>query len=320
MVYVIQTKSIGGAKEAKVLTPRLSDHGSSTVSRRFEYPNTQQVVDPTSPTRFLHSEQDRISESPTLVKKAESSTRSNRVSSSEARFRRVKAEMEKKHRLEMQEIERQQQSIEQKLEMIRIKQDVELKRAELQRKRVRALQLQSEIQVAELEEKLSCDQYSTCDKKLSAKELTNDLIDAHNVISLRSTCVNPDVPIEGLSRHNESTTKIWNSEQVQQRGFRNESLHLGETIADDMRVAGRLDVPGNLHWRSGLASRENDFQETQRILETQQESLIKMAQTLETSTSKGFEMPKRDYLILDGNPINYPRFKENFRINKEERE
>ena len=120
-------------------------------------PNTRKVVDSTSPTRFLPSEQDRIfdSESQTFVKKAESSVRSNRKSSSEVRFRQVKAKMEKKHRLEMQQIERRQQSIEQKLEMVRIKQDVELRRAELQRKR-ELLQLQNEIQLAKLEENLSC--------------------------------------------------------------------------------------------------------------------------------------------------------------------
>ena len=54
----------------------------------------------------------------------------------------------------MQDIERQQQSMEQQLEMVRIKQDVELKRAELQQKR-ELIQLQNEIQLAELEEKLA---------------------------------------------------------------------------------------------------------------------------------------------------------------------
>ena len=49
--------------------------------------------------------------------------------SDEARFRRIKAQMDKKHRMEMQEIERQQQIIERKLEMMHIKQEVEVKRA-----------------------------------------------------------------------------------------------------------------------------------------------------------------------------------------------
>ena len=31
-------------------------------------------------------------------------------------------------------------------------------------------------------------------------------------------------------------------------------------------------------------------------------------------------MPKRDYMTFDGNPMNYPRFMENFRVNIEERE
>ena len=45
-----------------------------------------------------------------------------------------------------------------------------------------------------------------------------------------------------------------------------------------------------------------------------------MAKTLGTSISRGFEMPKRDYLTFDGNPIKYPRFIENFRVIIEERD
>jgi hypothetical protein len=61
-------------------------------------------------------------------------------------------------------------------------------------------------------------------------------------------------------------------------------------------------------------------EQLQRVLQRQQESLITMAQTLGTSISRGFEMPKRDYMTFDGNPMNYPRFMENFRVNIEERE
>ena len=79
------------------------------------------------------------------------------------------------------------------------------------------------------------------------------------------------------------------------------------------------DVPGNIHWLCGLASQKNFSQELQRILNTQQELLIKMAPTLGKSISKGFEMPKRDN-IFDGNPIIYPGFMENFEASIEERE
>ena len=73
--------------------------------------------------------------------------------SDEARFRRIKAQMDKKHRMEMQEIERQQQIIDRKLEMMHIKQEVEVKRAELQRKR-ELLQLQNDIEQAQLDEEV----------------------------------------------------------------------------------------------------------------------------------------------------------------------
>ena len=73
--------------------------------------------------------------------------------SDEARFRRIKAQMDKKHRMEMQEIERQQQIIERKLEMMHIKHEVDVKRAELQRKR-ELLQLQNDIEQARLDEEV----------------------------------------------------------------------------------------------------------------------------------------------------------------------
>ena len=51
----------------------------------------------------------------------------------------------------------------------------------------------------------------------------------------------------------------------------------------------------------------------------EKESLILFAETIGTSIKKGFEMPKRDCLMFDGNPMNYPGF-ENFKTNIEERE
>ncbi len=61
--------------------------------------------------------------------------------------------MGKKHRMEMQEIERQQQIIEWKLEMMHIKHEVDVKRAELQRKR-ELLQLQNDIEQARLDKEV----------------------------------------------------------------------------------------------------------------------------------------------------------------------
>ena len=57
-----------------------------------------------------------------------------------------------------------------------------------------------------------------------------------------------------------------------------------------------------------------------RVLRSQQKSLILIADALGSSIRKGFEMPKRDCLGFDGNPMNYPKFLENFRTNIEERE
>ena len=42
-----------------------------------------------------------------------------------------------------------------------------------------------------------------------------------------------------------------------------------------------------------------------------------MAETIGASISKGFEMPKRQYMEFDGNPMNYPRFLQNFKTNVE---
>ena len=52
----------------------------------------------------------------------------------------------------------------------------------------------------------------------------------------------------------------------------------------------------------------------------EKESLILFAETIGASIRKGFKMPKRDCFMVDGNPMNYPRFIENFKINIEERE
>ena len=45
-----------------------------------------------------------------------------------------------------------------------------------------------------------------------------------------------------------------------------------------------------------------------------------MDNTLGSSIRRGFEMPKRVCLGFDGNPMNYPKFIENFKTNIEERE
>ena len=183
----------------------------------------QQITNPGSPTRSLNNEQYRIEkkcDTSAVLKNAVSPIGSSKssVGSAEAKFRRAKAELEKKHRLEMQEIERQQQSMDRKLELVRIKQEVESKRAELQRKH-ELLKLQNEIQLAELDEKLSCDDHATRDRELDEKQLGNDPLNIRNVSPFQPTRVNPSVPLRDLTHYGESTTQIWNPEQVPQRRF-----------------------------------------------------------------------------------------------------
>lgn len=206
--------------------------------------------------------------------------------------------------------------------MVRIKKDVESKRAELQRKR-ELLQLQNEIEQAKLEEKLSCDGFSTRGGEVGTKELEDNLLSTHLVSPLKPTHMRPEASLQDIPPHEEPIIKLGNVERTQRCGMRNESTYTpAVTVANDSRTVRRQDVQGDLYWRDNLTKRVSDFnesQELQRMLKIQQESLIVMAQTLGTSISKGFEMPKRDYITFDGNPINYPRFMENFKVNVEEK-
>lgn len=86
---------------------------------------------------------------------------------------------------------------------------------------------------------------------------------------------------------------------------------------DEVTHKGNLPKP--------IMSRARDeetfnFRCMQDVLKQQQEALLLMAQSLGSSISRGFEMPKREYLSFDGNPINYPKFVENFKTNIEARE
>ena len=56
----------------------------------------------------------------------------------------------------------------------------------------------------------------------------------------------------------------------------------------------------------------------QQIFEHQQQALNLMASTIGTTISKGFEMPRREYMTFDGNPLTYPSFMENFKTNVED--
>lgn len=54
-----------------------------------------------------------------------------------------------------------------------------------------------------------------------------------------------------------------------------------------------------------------------QMFQQQQEALKLMAATIGSTISKGFEMPKREYMSFDGDPLKYPSFIENFKTNVE---
>ena len=56
----------------------------------------------------------------------------------------------------------------------------------------------------------------------------------------------------------------------------------------------------------------------QQIFEQQQEAMKLMATTIGSTISKGFVMPKKEYMTFDGNPLDYPSFITNFSTNVED--
>ncbi|CAB4027383.1 Hypothetical predicted protein [Paramuricea clavata] len=75
---------------------------------------------------------------------------------------------------------------------------------------------------------------------------------------------------------------------------------------------------GNVH------SHNRQFQhptsDSQQMFEQQQQALRLMATTIGSTISKGFVMPKREYMSFDGNPLDYPSFTTNFKTNVEDGE
>ena len=57
---------------------------------------------------------------------------------------------------------------------------------------------------------------------------------------------------------------------------------------------------------------------TRQILEHEQQAFNLIANTIGTTISKGFEMPRREYMTFDGNLLKYSSFKENFKTNMED--
>ena len=55
-----------------------------------------------------------------------------------------------------------------------------------------------------------------------------------------------------------------------------------------------------------------------QMFEQHQQALGIMASTIGSTISKGFVMPKREYMSFDGDPLNYPSFIANFKTNVED--
>ena len=118
-------------------------------------------IQPKSPSR-QSSAQDALSESSCVGKvqiketytckdEDSASSRKGFTSVNSAHFKRAKAELEKKRCLEKHEIERQQQVLEQQLELLRVKQEMDVKQAKLRHKR-ELLMIEKDIGLAKLEE------------------------------------------------------------------------------------------------------------------------------------------------------------------------
>ena len=58
--------------------------------------------------------------------------------------------------------------------------------------------------------------------------------------------------------------------------------------------------------------------DSQQIFKQQQEAMKLMATTIGSTISKGFVMPKKEYMTFDGNPLDYPSFITNFSTNVED--
>ena len=58
--------------------------------------------------------------------------------------------------------------------------------------------------------------------------------------------------------------------------------------------------------------------DSQQIFEQQQKAMKLMTTTIGSTISKGFVMPKKEYMTFDGNPLDYPSFITNFKTNVED--
>ncbi|CAB3977729.1 Hypothetical predicted protein [Paramuricea clavata] len=325
---------------SELTTFRVNEHERLTTSNEFAYPNMRSDGHLASDIGSRGSSLNRVSPGMTELQYFKSrnempesrrkvgvirSTQTS-VASESASIRRAKAELEKQRYMEMQEIERQQQAIDHQLELVQIKQEMESKRAELQRRR-ELIELENDIGRAKLEEEA---------EKLSINYTKSEARDdsraepANQRIGLRR-----ELAREDLSEF----TKPLNSKVIEKPRRDSHIRKMEKFQSQEIRVPDshppqNAPAKQNVTWSNESVSevsprrikREEgsygagESDPLYRVLQSQQESLILMANTLGSSIRRGFEMPKRVCLGFDGNPMNYPKFIENFKTNIEERE
>ena len=231
------------------------------------------------------------------------------MSESVVHFKRVKAELERRRCLERHEIERQQQGLEQQLELLRVKHEMDVKQAKLRQKR-ELLEIDKEIEQAKLKEEAE-EFSSTSDKPNSTNCRNNEhrRIGEWKATELNDDARSFDKRIHLLSNKGRGTDLAGNSWQnilVDSRFDRNE---------EDQCYLHETSYPSKERYNTANRAKLND-----QGRRDEREPLILFAETIGSSIRKGFEMPKRDCLTFDGNPMSYPRFIENFKTNIEERE
>jgi hypothetical protein len=226
----------------------------------------------------------------------------------------------------LQEIERQQQAIDHQLELVQIKQEMESKCAELQRRR-ELIELENHIGRARLEEeaeKLSINyakpEARDDSRAESAKQRTGFRRElAREDLSEFAKPLNAEVVekprrdsyIRKMEKFQSQEIRVPDSHPTQNAPVKQNVTRSNESVSEGSPRRIKRD-------EGSYGAGESD--PLYRVLQSQQESLVLMANTLGSSIRRGFEMPKRVCLGFDGNPMNYPKFIENFKTNIEERE
>ena len=260
-----------------------------------------------------------------LSRKSDEFTSTKLSSISEgAKIRRAKAELQKRQCLERQETERQQKVLEQQLETLRIKQELDAKKAELQN--IKELsRIDNQIELAKMEEE-SGSIYSHIDEAKRKSHYANMSYYNRSIEEVHNTPkVERDFPKQvdeyktyygSHVRRNEEAERLTKHDPIQKKRSKAE---LSQTERQ-----GDIGCTFQRTKKSTDSLRSNDIvdecQSLRRGELNQRESLVLIAETLGSSIRKGFELPKRDCLKFDGNPMNYPRFIANFKTNIEERE